>query len=153
MGLDIINWPEQAKWNPVVVSIYRYLPFAITHEWQFLHNHFPNDISINYNFGLWSLNIKDYKQAAAQLGTAVESQQLPEPVRGTAYKNLGFALFESGGVTKAEAPLRAALEQSPPDFRAYCLLSYVYKHTGRLEEATRAEANCIKLVPSEKLTQ
>jgi len=32
-------------------------------------------------------------------------------VRGTAFKNLGLALLQSGRIAEAETPLRAALEQ------------------------------------------
>jgi len=86
-------------------------------------------------------------------GAATDSQRLPESARGTAFKNLGLALIGAGDVAAAEAPLRAALEQSPPDFRAYCSLSEVYKRTGRLEEAARAAADCRNRAPAEGIAQ
>ena len=76
------------------------------------------------------------------LRAVTESQELSESLRGTAFKNLGLALLDSGHAAEAEAPLRAALEQSPPDFSAYCTLSEVYKQTNRFEEAARAKAEC-----------
>lgn len=59
-----------------------------------------------------------------------------------AFVSLGLAMMNSGHIAEAEAPLRAALEQTPPDLRAYCSLAEVYKQSGRFEEAARAGANC-----------
>ena len=52
--------------------------------------------------------------------------------------------MNSGLNVEAETPLRTSLEQSPPDLRAYCLLSEVYQQTKRFEEAARTEASCRK---------
>lgn len=152
LGLDLKHLPDQAKWNPPVVAFYKYCPFRLTIEWKFLAKHFPDDVSVNYNTGLWLLNVEEYKQATVHLRTAVESQHLPESMRGSAFKNLGIALIKSGRIDESEAPLRAALEQSPPDFRAYCLLSDVYKRTGRIEESARAETECRSHILNEKIT-
>jgi Flp pilus assembly protein TadD len=97
---------------------------------------------LRYNAGLWMLGVKKSKHAVAHLRAAAESQHLPESVRGTAFRNLGLALINSGNVAEAEGPLRAALNQSPPDFRAYCLLAVVYKSAGRTGDAVQAEAGC-----------
>ena len=115
--------------------------------------HFSGDVSVRYNVKLWLLNIYKYKDAGAHLRATTESQRFPESVRGTAFRNLGLALLNSGQVAEAEAPLRAALEQVQPDLRAYCLLSEVYRQAGRIEEAARAEANCPGRAPNEKTAQ
>ena len=73
---------------------------------------------------------------------AIESQRLPQSLRGIAFNSLGVALLNSGHVSEAEVPLSAALEQSPPEPNAYCALAAVYRHTNRLEEAARAQADC-----------
>jgi Flp pilus assembly protein TadD len=105
---------------------------------------FPDDVQVRYSAGLWMSDAGYYKDAIIHLRAAIESQRLPESLRGSAYKNLGLALVGIGRIAEAEAPLRAALAQSPPDTQAECLLSVVYKMTGRLKEAARAEATCPK---------
>jgi Tfp pilus assembly protein PilF len=74
-------------------------------------------------------------------------------VRGTAFKSLGVALLNSGHAAESEAPLRAALQQSPPDFLANCALADVYKQIGRIEEAAHAEAECNNHVSRETAVQ
>jgi predicted Zn-dependent protease len=74
---------------------------------------------------------------------------LPGSIRGMALKNLGLSLLESGNPAEAETALLAALVQSPPDFRAYCSLSKVYRENGQIEKASLAEAECRKLTSSE----
>jgi hypothetical protein len=142
LGLDLKKMPLQAKWNPVIYSFWGKRLGILKGHWDYLAEQFPDDVSVRYNAGLWMLNTHMEGPAVANLRAAVESRRLPESLRGTAFKNLGLALIGSGAVAEAEAPLRAALEQSPPDFRAHCLLSGVYKRTGRIEEAARAEADC-----------
>ena len=134
--------PEQAKWNPSIFFFYRKNTEKLINEWEVLARRFPDDASLRYNAGLWMLGVKKSKHAVAHLRAAAESQHLPESVRGTAFRNLGLALINSGNVAEAEGPLRAALNQSPPDFRAYCLLAVVYKSAGRTGDAVQAEAGC-----------
>ena len=141
--------PAQAKWNSSVYFFYAKRLSMFVKEWEFLAERFPDDVSLRYNAGLWMLENHKSKDAVVQLRAATESQRLPESVRGTAFKNLGLALLESGHIADAETPLRAALEQSPPDFRAYCLLTGVYKLAGRTEEAASAEADCRSRVPDD----
>jgi Tfp pilus assembly protein PilF len=152
LELDL-NPPAQAKWNSAMHNFWSTLGFAFINEWEFLAKQFPDAAPVRYNAGLWLLKVHKYKEAIVHLRAATESQRLPELARGTAYKNLGLALIGSGEVAAAEVPLRAALEQSPPDFRAYCSLSDVYKRTGRLEEAARAEADCRSRAPNEETVQ
>lgn len=47
--------------------------------------------------------------------------------------------------------LRAALVQTPPDYRAYCSLADMYKQTGRIAEAVRADTDCRSRAPDEKV--
>ncbi len=153
LGYEMKRLPVQAKWNLPIKHFWAKRLFALSAEWQSLAEHFPDDVSVHYNAGLCMLNIPKYKYAVAHLRTATESQRLPESMRGTAFKNLGLALLRSGQVAEAETPLRAALEQSPPDLRAYCLLSKVYRQTKRFEEAAHAEASCTSLAPDKGTTQ
>ncbi len=141
--------PIQAEWNSSVLFFYRKNLERLVNEWEILARRFPDDASLRYNAGLWMLSVHKSKHAVAHLRAASESQRLPESVRGTAFRNLGLALINSGNAAEAEAPLRAALEQSPPDYRAYCLLSGVYKRAGRTEEAVRAAADCLSHVPND----
>jgi tetratricopeptide (TPR) repeat protein len=149
LGLQLNQPPAQTKWNSPIFLFWEKSKEMLATYWGHLAKYFPDDVSVRYNAGLWMLENHTSKDAVAHLRVATESQRLPESLRGTAFKNLGLALLYSGRAAEAEAPLRAALEQSPPDFRAYCLLSGVYKQTGRIEESARAEADCFKFAPSE----
>ena len=153
LGIEYKQWPAQAKWNSSILFFYRKNLEKLVNEWEILAKRFPDDPSLRYNAGLWMMGVHKAKHAIAHLRAATESSLLPESLRGTAFKNLGLALINSGNVEEAEAPLRAALEQSPPDFRAYCLLSIVYKRTGRIEESEHAATECRSRVPNEQATQ
>ncbi len=142
LGLALNKPPVQAKWNPPISSMWGRCRDIFAAQWDSLAKQFPDNASVRYNAGLWMAEDRRYINAIVHLRAAVDSQRLPEPMRGQAFYNLGLALMGSGYVAKAEAPLRAALEQTPPELRAYCLLSTVYKKTRRLKEAAGAEANC-----------
>jgi hypothetical protein len=145
--------PAQIKWNaPARYTWDAYKDDMLISQWDYLAEHFPDDVLVLYNTGLWNVEIHRYLVSITYLRSATESQRLPESIRGAAFKNLGLALMNSGYVTRAEAPLRAALEQSPPDFQAYCMLSSVYKQTKRFEEAARADAECSKQALIEGVT-
>ncbi len=90
----------------------------------------------------WVLDAQRYNDAVSYLRSATESPLLPNHLRGKAYASLGMALLEAGQNAEAEAPLRAALEQSPPDVRAHCRLAEIYQQTGRPSEAARAAVAC-----------
>ena len=143
------NPPAQINWNSAMKNFWITIGTALTNEWEYLARKFPDTAPVRYNAGLWLLKVHKYKEAIVHLRAAAESPSLPESARGTAFKNLGLALIGAGNIAEAEVPLRAALEQSPPDFRAYCSLSEVYKRTGRLEEAARANADCRNRAPNE----
>jgi tetratricopeptide (TPR) repeat protein len=147
------NPPAQIKWNPAMKSFWKKVGFGLTIEWEYLAKQFPDAAPVRHNAGLWLLKVHKYKEAVVHLRAATESPSLPESARGTALKNLGLALIGAGDVAAAEAPLRAALAQSPPDFRAYCALSEVYRRSGRLEEAARAQADCRNRAPAEGIAQ
>lgn len=149
MGIDLKQPPVQAKWNSPMDNFWRKRQDIFVEEWESLAKAFPEDVLVCYKAGLSQLYLGYLNHAVANLRIATESQRLPLSVRGIAFRNLGYALMNSGRIAEAEAPLRAALEQSPPDLRAHCLLSEMYKQTGRIGEAARAETECLKLAPSE----
>lgn len=140
----------QSQWNTPMATHWRGGKIAVESEWVSLAERFPDNALVRYNIGLWMLGVNKYKDAANHLRAAVESQHLPESVRGTAFKSLGLALINSGHVAEAEASLRAALVQQQSDTQAYCLLSVFYKQAKRFEEAAHAEANCSKMAPTEE---
>ena len=148
-GLDLQQTPIQAQWNSPIGNIWRVNRKYLGYEWQKLAKRFPEDMLLRYNAGSSLLGIRSYEDAIIYLRTATESQRLSALLRGTAYKNLGRALLESGHAAAAEAPLRAALEQSPPEWSAYCSLAEVYTRSSRFEEAASAEAGCHRRISNE----
>ena len=152
-GLDHKQPPVQAKWNSPINRFMELCKMLLRDQWESLAEHFPDDVSVRYNAGLWMLNDHRDTKAVTHLRAATESQRLPESIRGTAFKNLGLALMNSGYTAEAEVPLRAALEQQQPDLRAHCLLSEVYKQAKRFDEAARAKASCPGHAPNEEATQ
>jgi Flp pilus assembly protein TadD len=147
LGHDLRQEPVQTQWNSPANIFWTRSQETFANEWAALIKQFPDDASVRYSFGLWKLEVHNYIDAVTHLRAATESQRLPEFLRGTAFNSLGVALLISGHVAEAEAPLRAALEQFPPELSAYCVLLEVYKQADRLEEATRAEADCHSRVP------
>ena len=151
--LDLQHKPDQAKWNSPINRFWEKRRNVLANEWRFLASSFPDDEMVRYNVALWMLDEQRYRNAIVYLRATIESQRLPESVRGTAFKSLGIALLNSGHAAEAEGPLRAALEQSPPDLQAYCPLADVYKQTARIEEAARAQAGCRSSVQSQGSAQ
>jgi hypothetical protein len=149
-GLDLKQLPVQARWNTSLSVIWRINRKYLEFEWRNLARHFPDDVLLRYNAGSSLLSIQNYADTIIYLRAATESQRLPEALRGTAFKNLGVALLNSGHAAAAEIPLRAALEQSPPELSAYCSLVGVYKQSSRFEEAAHAEAACHKRISNEE---
>lgn len=141
LGSELERLPVQATMNPHMASIQMRRRVLLKGQWNYLVEHFPDDVSVRYNAGLWMLEARD-KDAAANLRAAVESHRLPESVRGSAFNYFGLALLRDGHIAEAELQLRAALEQTPPDLRAHCGLSEVYRKTGRVSEAARASDDC-----------
>ncbi|MEO8343625.1 MAG: tetratricopeptide repeat protein [Gallionella sp.] len=147
LGTDLRQEPIQARWNSPVNIFWTRSQETFANEWALLIKQFPEDASVRYNFGLWKLEVHNYPDAVTHLRAATESQRLPVSQRGIAFRNLGIALLSSGRAAEAEAPLRAALAQSPPEQSAYCTLREVYQQTHRLEEAASAEAECRSHMP------
>lgn len=141
LGAELKNPVDEEKWNSHMANVRVARRVLIKTAWNNLTGNFPDNASVRYNAGLWMLDMLDI-DAVANLRAAVESQGLAQSMRGTALKNYGLALLYSGQMAKAEAPLRSALEQIPPDYRAYCALATVYRQTGRAAEALQADANC-----------
>ncbi len=141
LGAELGALPVQDRMNPHLANIQMRRFVILTGQWKYLLGRFPDDVSVRYNAGLWMLETRN-KDAVANLRAAVESQRLPLSVRGSAFKNLGLALLVNGDTAGAEIQLRAALEQTPPDLRAYCALAAVYRQTGRIADASRAADDC-----------
>jgi hypothetical protein len=152
-GLALQQMPVQSQWNAPIRIIWRINRKYLEFEWQSLATRFPDDVSVLYNAGSSLFAIQDYQAAVTYLLAASRSQQLPKSMRGEAFKILGLALMGLQRTAEAEAPLRAALEQSPPELSAYCALAEVYKQTSRFKEAANAEADCHSLVASEVVAQ
>ena len=142
LGKDIKQPPAQSRWNSPVKNLWIKLPYILAIEWRSLSVRYPGDVSVNFNAGLWMLEAKRYQDAEAYLRDATNSQDLPKQLRGIAYGSLGLAMMNSGDFVEAEAPLRAALKQSPPNLQAYCTLSEMYKKANRMAEAKNTEAGC-----------
>lgn len=135
------------KWNPIMEGmVYASLNMLVS-EWDFLAGRFPEDEMVRYNAGLYLVSVGREEYAVSHLRAATGSPRLPVALRGTAFKNLGIALMSFRPIAEAEIPLRTALEQSPPDMQAYCLLSEVYKQTNRMGEAMRAGTDCLRNMP------
>ena len=133
LELTLKQPPAQTKWNSTMLYVWMRCQNRLTSQWEYLAEHFPDDVSVRYKAGLWMLDVANYPAAVTHLRAAAESQHLPESMRGTAFYNLGLALMKSGFVAEAGDPLRTALEQSPPDLRARSLLLEVHKQTKRFE--------------------
>lgn len=147
-GLDLRHPPVQARWNSPIHNLWRRRETLLMREWEYLAEHFSDDETVRYSAGLGLLELQRFGSAAVHLRAAIESRRLHESERGTAFYSLGLALMRSGQVAAAEVPLYAALIQSPPDLRAYCLFTEVYQQTGRFEDAARAKADCSGLAPN-----
>jgi tetratricopeptide (TPR) repeat protein len=148
-GMDLSQAPDQARWNSPLYNFWGKSQDFVVNDWESLLKTFPDDALLRYKAGTSELGLGYLSHAAANLSIATGSQRLPATLRGKAYRNLGYALLNSGNIADAEVSLRAALGQTPPDLRAYCLLSQVYRQTGRADEASRAETECLKLAPAD----
>ena len=139
---ELKQQPDETKWNGPFNKFLYDCRKIYDGQWEFLLSRFPGDVSLRYNAGLLSLQIHRYKEAAEHLREAINMPGMPESARGAAFKNLGMALVYSKRFEEAGIPLRAALEQTPPDYGAHCLLALVHRNAGRKQEAERAESEC-----------
>lgn len=142
LGNDIRLPPAQAQWNSPVKNLWIKLPYLLAAEWQVLDERYPGDASVRYNAGMWMLDAHRYRDAVAYLDSAATSDDLPRNLRGVTLGSLGLALVKLGRTAEAEASLRAALEQSPPDPLAHCKLLDIYVQTNRPVEARAADTGC-----------
>jgi len=143
--------PVETKWNPTLNNIWDQMREQLLIQWKFLSKYFPADPIVPYNAGLWLVRVEKYKDAIPPLRVAIESQRLPESLRGSAFENLGHALLSNGQALEAESPLLAALKQPQPNLRVHCLLAMVYKQTGRSEDSARARIECLNVSEKEKV--
>ena len=134
--------PVQSRWNAPMKYVWSEGDIALANLWWLTAYRFPGDALVNYHAGQWLLDAHKYKNAVSYFRVAAGAPQLPDSLRGAALSGLGNALLQSGNAAEAEAPLRAAIVQSPPDLSAYCVLAQVFRQTSRVEEAARAEAEC-----------
>lgn len=146
--------PPDSRWNTPIIFTFGTIQLQLAREWQFLTSTHPRDAAIRYSAGAFLLHMQKYQEAEDNLGAAIALPDLPERVRGTALRSLGQAMLGNGHFSEAETQLRLALEQSPPDDGAYCILSELYGRTGRAADAVRAQANCRSAaVPGGSLVQ
>ena len=145
--------PAQVKWNPPMLHFWNDSRGSFVLEWQYLVNRFPEDMTVRYNAGLSLFSIQKYDEAIVHFRAVTESQRLPESLRGAAFAFLGASLLNTGQLAEAEQWLQTSLRQVSPDVRSYCMLSELYKKTGRIAEAARAEAECRSRVFGEAAAQ
>ncbi len=147
LSRDLMQPPEQARWNSPINLFWGKGLDILALDWDILAGQFPDNVAVHYNAALYRLSAYRYQNTVAYLRFVTESQRLPESARGAAFRFLGVALLHSGKAAEAEAPLYEALNQSPPDLKAYCVLADVYRQTNRPGQAARAEAQCRRLAP------
>lgn len=144
MGLSLRQLPAQAQWDSSIKALWEMSQVSLANEWSALAKKFPDDVLVRYSYGLWLLSIPKYELAAEEFHAVIDSNQMPAFGRGAAFNNFGLALMNSGHIIEAEDSLRAALEQTPPDLRAYCHLAELYRRTGKVKDAARTQALCRK---------
>ncbi len=98
---EILNQPPvQTKWNPPMLLLWEKYKEMLEDDWIGLSKRFPNDVSVNYNAGLWMLGNGSYEKATVYLRNAIESPLFPESDREQAVKNLELTLMKSGQLQK-----------------------------------------------------
>ena len=135
--------PAQSAWDPSMYNLWELIRFVFEEQWSYLGQHFPGDALVHYNTGMWMASVHYDREAITHLRAAASSGLLPETLRGPAFEKLGLALLATGQYAEAESSLLAALKQPQHDSRIQCLFAMLYKQTGRMEEATRAETRCL----------
>jgi hypothetical protein len=140
---SLVRLADRSEVNPAVRYVWKYSRFELADQWKYLAGIYPDDISARLNAGRMAMVIDaDYDAAISNFRAVTASPRLPEYIRGSVHKDLGTALLYAGRVKEAEAELRTALDASPPDFRANCVLTDLYGRTGRTEDALRANKAC-----------
>jgi tetratricopeptide (TPR) repeat protein len=147
LSRDLMRPPVQAGWNSPINLFWGKALDVVALDWDRLAQRFPDNVAVRYDAALFRLSAYRYQNTVDNLRFVTGSQRLPQAARGGAYRNLGVALLHNGRAAEAEAPLLTALQQSPPDLKAYCVLAQVYRQTGRPGDALRAETGCRDLAP------
>ena len=94
----------------------------------------PDDFGSHYNLGNYSMNLREYKKAAASFETA--SRLRPDAI--VPYVNASMAYVNLGDKKKAEGSLRRALKVEPGNAAANFNLGLLMAELGRMEEAEHA---------------
>jgi tetratricopeptide (TPR) repeat protein len=142
LGVVLNHYPYQSQWDSPLKVLWEMSQIALSNEWITLAKRFPDDVMVRYSYGRWLLSVPKYDMAINVFREVIESNQLPLSLRGSGFKYLGMAMMNSGHTNEAEDALNAALEQSPPDLQANCLLGELYQKNGHLTQAKRALLAC-----------
>ena len=115
-----------------------------------------NDPRALNNLGRLDIQAKAYPQAVARLeqGLQLLTDQSPQGVRYSLFKNLGWARFEQGRDQEAQLTLRAAIgvasdpavqEQNTNLGSAHCLLAQVFERQKQKQQASEQWQRCCEL--------
>jgi tetratricopeptide (TPR) repeat protein len=108
-----------------------------------LYDRYPTEADIGQDLAGRLIDNRKYEQAAEVLKKLVETKKDIEILI-----LLGQALVRAGKKDEAEKYLEEAKQLDPTDFRALYLLGYVYRDTGRKEEAKEAWTRVVELYPN-----
>jgi tetratricopeptide (TPR) repeat protein len=108
-----------------------------------LYNKYPTEADIGQGLAGHLVDSRNYEQAAEVLTKLVEAKKDHELLI-----LLGQALIRAGKKDEAEKYLEEAKQLDPTDFRAFHLLGYIYRDTGRKEEAKEAWTQVLDLYPN-----
>jgi tetratricopeptide (TPR) repeat protein len=108
-----------------------------------LYDKYPTEADIGQDLAGRLVDNRKYEQAAEVLKKLVETKKDIELLI-----LLGQALIRAGKKNEAETYLEEAKQLDPTDFRAFHLLGYVYRDTGRKEEAKEAWTQVVELYPN-----
>jgi len=128
-----------------LVEIYsRRKDFGKALEWfDQLYDKYPTEADIGQDLAGRLGDNRNYEQAAGVLKKLVETKKDYE-----LQILLGQALVRAGKKDEAEKYLEEAQQLDPTDFRALYLLGYIYRDTGRKEEAKEAWTRVLELYPN-----
>jgi tetratricopeptide (TPR) repeat protein len=108
-----------------------------------LYDKYPTEADIGQNLAGRLVDSRNYEQATEVLKKLVQTKKDYELLI-----LLGQALVRAGKKDEAEKYLEEAKQLDPTDFRAFHLLGYVYRDTGRKEEAREAWTQVVELCPN-----
>ncbi|HXZ35424.1 MAG TPA: tetratricopeptide repeat protein [Thermodesulfobacteriota bacterium] len=108
-----------------------------------LYDKYPTEADIGQDLAARLIDSRNYEQAAGVLKKLVETKKDYE-----LQILLGQALIRAGKRDEAEKYLEEAQQLDPTDIRALFLLGYIYRDTGRKEEAKEAWTRVLELYPN-----